>query len=473
MIGAFVPSFAFGVGEVQTNIKARGEEQSAPGVAFVGGTAIAALDSVLPGKIGSTLVRQFGREAGEAVARKVLAKSGAEYVRRGATGAASGMAVEGLTEALQEGIEEVAAAIGTGTAAVLMIAIGSFCFFRIADPMVRRIEASEARQRAVRKKAEKALKRAHCELQLIFNASDPLCVIDKDNGVLRVNDPFCDLFQVGREEVLGKKCCEIWRSSKCHTRRCALNRILGGLERVDYELNQPRCDGSVVSCAVTAIPYRGPGGELLGIVKNFVDITRRKQAEEELKEKNNDLQTLFYVTSHDLREPLRTIRNFAELVADRYADRLDRKGQDFMHRIIRGAKRLDRLVADILTLSQAQRMVAPSEWVDAGEIVDDVLQRLETKILESHAAVFVADDLPRLFVDRIWATQAVYNLVANALKFVRDGEPPVIEIETYRPDRIAPVAGIVIRDCGPGILPEYRERIFELFQRAVGREGEG
>ncbi|MEE8452917.1 MAG: PAS domain S-box protein, partial [Thermoguttaceae bacterium] len=377
----------------------------------------------------------------------------------------------------------VEAGIVTGTIAVLMIAVGSFCFFQIADPMVRGIEASEAKQRAVRKRTEKALKRAHYELQLIFDAADPLCVIDKKLGISRVNDPFCELFGVRREEVLGRKCCEIWQSAKCHTKRCALKRITAGQQRVDYEVDQPRADGSVVSCAVTAIPYRDPGGELLGIVKNFVDITQRKQAEEQLKEKNKDLETLFYVTSHDLREPLRTIQNFAELVDSRYADRLDRKGRDFLSRIIRGAKRLDRLVADILTLSRAQRMVTPSEWVDAAEIVDDVLQRLETKILESRAMVFVTGELPRLFVDRIWATQAIYNLVANALKFTRDGESPIVEIEaveidTYCPEtsdsvQAAPVQGIVIRDCGPGILPEYRERVFELFQRAVGRDVEG
>ncbi|HYW81586.1 MAG TPA: ATP-binding protein, partial [Thermoguttaceae bacterium] len=367
----------------------------------------------------------------------------------------------------------VKAGIVTGTIAVLMIAVGSLCFFQIADPMVRRIEASEAKQRAVRKRAEKALKRAHHELQLIFDAADPLCVIDTDNRISRVNGPFCELFDVSREEVLGKRCCDIWRSTKCHTKRCALKRIIAGVQRVDYELDQPHDDGSVISCAVTAIPYRDPGGELLGIVKNFVDITERKQAEEELKDKNRDLETLFYVTSHDLREPLRTIHNFAELIDSRYAERLDRKGRDFLGRIIRGANRLDRLVADILTLSRAQRMVTPSDWVDAADMVDDVLQRLETKILESRAMVFVAAELPQLFVDRIWATQAIYNLVANALKFTRDGESPIVEIDAYCPTHAAPVAGIVVRDCGPGILPEYRERVFGLFQRVVGRDVEG
>lgn len=377
----------------------------------------------------------------------------------------------------------VEAGIAIGTLAVLMIAVGSFCFFRIADPMARHVGASEAKERAVRMRIERALERAQYESELIFNAADPLCLIDTNCGISRVNDRFCELFGVRREEVLGKRCSDLWPTAICHTERCPLRRIAAGETRVDFEADYARDDGSVFSCAVTSIPYRYWGGELLGIVKNFVDITQRKQAEVRLKEKNDDLETLFYVTSHDLREPLRTIRNFAELIDSRYADRLDDKGRDFLSRIIRGANRLDRLVGDILTHSRAQRMVTPSEWVDAAEMVDDVLQRLETKIRESRAVVCVTGDLPRLFVDRTWATQAIYNLVANALKFTRDNEPPVVEIEAVEiealeidkhcPGQATPVAGIVVRDSGPGILPEYRERVFELFQRAVGRDIEG
>jgi len=77
-------------------------------------------------------------------------------------------------------------------------------------------------------------------------------------------------------------------------------------------------------------------------------------------------------------------------------------------------------------------------------------------------------------VDKTWATQAVYNLVANALKFTRGGEPPDVEITPYRPEGPGRNAiGIVVRDRGPGIAPEHTERIFQLFQRAVGREVEG
>jgi K+-sensing histidine kinase KdpD len=204
------------------------------------------------------------------------------------------------------------------------------------------------------------------------------------------------------------------------------------------------------------------------------EIAERGRAKAEIAAKNRDLETLLYVTSHDLREPLRAIENFSRIVNDRYSDRLDEKGQDFLRRIIAGAQRLNRLLDDILTLSRSQRIGVPSEKVDGESIVSEALKRLEGKINATGARIQVAKDFQGLRVDKTWATQAVYNLIANALKFTRQGEAPVIEVAPYRSSGPGGYAtGIAVRDRGPGIAPEHAERIFQLFQRAVGREVEG
>jgi signal transduction histidine kinase len=204
------------------------------------------------------------------------------------------------------------------------------------------------------------------------------------------------------------------------------------------------------------------------------EIAERGRAKAEIAAKNRDLETLLYVTSHDLREPLRAIENFSRIVNDRYSERLDDKGQDFLRRIISGAQRLNRLLDDILTLSRSQRIGGASEEVDGESIVTEALKRLEGKINASGARVHVAKEFHGLRVDKTWATQAIYNLIANALKFTREGAAPDVEIAPYRPEGPGRNAiGIVVRDRGPGIAPEHRERIFQLFQRAVGREVEG
>jgi PAS domain S-box-containing protein len=224
----------------------------------------------------------------------------------------------------------------------------------------------------------------------------------------------------------------------------------------------------------------------------FKDITERKRAEEtlrrahdelearvqertaEIQKKNRDLETLLYVTSHDLREPLRSIENFSRMVHDRYADHLDDKGKDFLRRVVRGTQRMDQLMADILTLSRVQRMELPAEEIESESIVREALRRLDDKIKETGATVQVAKDLPQWQGNQTWATQGVYNLITNALKFTRNGEAPEVEIAPYQPTvEDGPVVGIVVRDRGPGVAPEHAERIFQLFQRAVGREVEG
>jgi signal transduction histidine kinase len=134
---------------------------------------------------------------------------------------------------------------------------------------------------------------------------------------------------------------------------------------------------------------------------------------------------------------------------------------------------MNQLLEDILTLSRAQRMEQPSEWISSADIVQEVLQRLEPTIEQTVAEVRVANSLPSIRVDRVWATQAIYNLVSNALKFTREGESPRVDIDAYYGSDDVHEAGLVIRDRGPGIEPKHVERVFKLFQRAVGREIEG
>ncbi|MCA9400583.1 MAG: PAS domain-containing sensor histidine kinase, partial [Candidatus Omnitrophica bacterium] len=95
---------------------------------------------------------------------------------------------------------------------------------------------------------------------------------------------------------------------------------------------------------------------------------------------------------------------------------------------------------------------------------------LEQKITETGAQVKIAASFPSFKVDRLWAVQAVYNLVSNAIKYAKQGQPPEIDIEPYESGN---ELGIIVKDRGIGIESVYHNRIFELFQRAVGREIEG
>lgn len=194
------------------------------------------------------------------------------------------------------------------------------------------------------------------------------------------------------------------------------------------------------------------------------------QRTQELHRANQDLETLVYLISHDLKEPLRAIENFSALVNRRYASQLDHKGQDFLLRVVRASQRMRTLINDILNLSRAHRMEPIYEDVPAQTLIAAALERLEVRVQETDAQITIIDPLPTLHVNVTWATEAIYNLLTNALKYTEPDQSPQIEIVGYQEgDEI----GITVRDQGIGVPPEHHERIFELFQRCVGRDIEG
>lgn len=215
----------------------------------------------------------------------------------------------------------------------------------------------------------------------------------------------------------------------------------------------------------------------LYFIAQIEDVTQPREYEQALAQRNDDLKTLLYVISHDLREPLRAIRNFSSIVQEDYAQALDARGHDMLDRVVRGAMRLDQLLADVLTLSRAQRADLAVLKVDTGQIVAEVLEELQGSIEDKGAVIEVEAGLPQITIDPLWLKRAVYNLVSNALKFTQPGEPPRIRISAPRPvgaaGRGSAPQGLIVADRGPGIAPALREKIFGLFQRGVGRDVPG
>jgi PAS domain S-box-containing protein len=210
-----------------------------------------------------------------------------------------------------------------------------------------------------------------------------------------------------------------------------------------------------------------------------MDITERKQAEEavrkyaeELARSNRELEEFAYIASHDLNEPLRKIEMFGSIL-DRASSRLDMRERDSIQRIVSAAKRMRQMVDGLLTLSRIRTQGQPFIAVDWGMILAEVLSDLEIQLFRTAGHV-EAGELPLIQADPLQIRQLLQNLIGNALKYHRAGIPPRVKIicQKTSPNMVQ----IQIIDNGIGFDESQAERIFQPFQRLVGRseyEGTG
>ena len=220
-------------------------------------------------------------------------------------------------------------------------------------------------------------------------------------------------------------------------------------------------DGSVHWIAGRFQAYRDSAGRPLRMTGVNFEVTERKRIENELRRANADLEQFAYSASHDLQEPLRSVKIFSELVSDRYGPTLDTKGREFLGNIREGASRVEMLVRDLLAYTQASKIDAPPEPVDANEAFQAAVGNLAGAIAEADAAIG-CDPLPAVRVQATQLQQLFQNLIGNAVKYRRPGVRPVVHTGVRREngDWI-----FSVKDNGIGIEPEYKERIFGLFKR--------
>ncbi|MBR9971883.1 ATP-binding protein [Magnetospirillum sulfuroxidans] len=211
-------------------------------------------------------------------------------------------------------------------------------------------------------------------------------------------------------------------------------------------------------------------GVVKGAVLVFHDISERQDSErrrhellERLERSNRDLQDFAYVVSHDLQEPLRMVSSYLGLVRRRYDEKLDDDGREFIEFAVDGAKRMSRMIADLVDFSRVETRGATFVPVDMNKVVADAQANLALAIEEAGATVAVPADLPAALGDREQLVRLLQNLIGNAVKFRAPERPALITIGgRVRDDGRREYW---VTDNGIGIAPEYHQRIFMIFQR--------
>jgi len=197
-----------------------------------------------------------------------------------------------------------------------------------------------------------------------------------------------------------------------------------------------------------------------------------QKANYELESSNAELQQYAFVASHDLKEPLRKIHMFGNMLRERYQDQMEEKAVDYLNRIINSSSRMTNLINDLLRFSRLSQMNF-FEKVSLETIIREILSDLEVLIQEKNAVVTVGQ-LPVIEAVPSQIRQVFQNLLSNAFKFSRKDVQPMINIMATRIaekkfDSIADPEGayacITISDNGIGFDEKYLDKIFVLFQR--------
>jgi PAS domain S-box-containing protein len=320
-----------------------------------------------------------------------------------------------------------------------------------------------------------------------------------------VNDAMCLLTGYSRDDLLQMTPFEILDESGRQLFQERIRRWLAGeelLENVEYRVRAK--DGHEILAALNVAFTRDEKGEPLGATVIGYDVTERKRAEallreqneaiqeysKKLEQSNQELESFAFVAAHDLKEPLRKVQMFGSLLLSNYAPCLDEQGRDFILRVKSASERMQRMLDGLLEYSRVTTQGQPLKQIDLSLLIESVLSDLEARLQETGGRVEVGE-LAQIEGDRMQIRQLFQNLIGNALKFHREGVPPVVKIfqglgvsdqglgisdqRTAIGEQERLVA-ISIQDNGIGFDMNQAGQLFQPFNRLVGKsdyEGSG
>lgn len=239
-------------------------------------------------------------------------------------------------------------------------------------------------------------------------------------------------------------------------------------------------DGEFAYVSDRAVFIRDTSGRVMRMVGAMSDITFQKQYEESLRKLNEslevharnlavsnaELEQFAFVASHDLQEPLRMVTSFLTQLETKYGNQLDEKAHKYIHFAVDGAKRMRRIILDLLDYSRVGKNASIPEQVNMNQVMEDVIL-LQRKLIQEKNALVKYDSLPVVLGHKAQLIQVLHNLINNALKYVESGLAPVISVSSYSDESFW---YFKVSDNGIGVQEEYFDKIFVVFQRLHGQD---
>lgn len=293
-----------------------------------------------------------------------------------------------------------------------------------------------------------------------------------------VNQAYAEMHGYTVEELTGMPVSDVY-APECLAELPELLRMTAEKGHNIYETRHLRKDGTVFPVMIDAATVTDDEGNVLYRIFNVQDITVRAQAEEEIRRlnaeleqrvlertaqlevANKELESFSYSVSHDLRAPLRHIEGFSGVLLEDCSDNLDKEGKGYLRRIVAASQRMDKLIADLLELSQVNRTVIHKKPVDLSRIASSIAEELSESQPE-RLVDFVITDSVVVRGDSGLLRVVLWNLLNNSWKYTGKRSQSVIELGMSEADG---GKAVFVRDNGAGFDMRYADRLFSPFRR--------
>jgi PAS domain S-box-containing protein len=336
-----------------------------------------------------------------------------------------------------------------------------------------------------RKRSESALAQSAQRFRATFEqAAVGMAQATVEGKFLLVNQKLCEILGYSREELVEKRFQEItWQEDLASEEELVRQLLAGEIENFSLEKRYIRKDGELVWANLTVSLLREQNGTqfLMGVVE---DIRERKQAEESLRlraeelswtaqmlakttnvlrKRNQELDQFAYVVSHDLKAPLRAIANLSSWIEEDLSESMT---EDTLHQmnLLRGrVHRMEGLIEGLLQYSRVGRIQVPSEMVKLEKLLAEIIDSLAPP---SGFEVKVEAGMPTFVTEKLPLQQVFSNLISNAIKHNR-AESGHVTISVKDLDEFYEFS---VADDGPGIAPQYHDKVFVIFQTLEARD---
>ncbi len=344
-------------------------------------------------------------------------------------------------------------------------------------------------ERAAREKTLKDqkdyLRESETRFRAVFdNSYNLICILDKTGKLLQHN---AGNREFKEHENIGKLVWNVYRFS--HDEKVAtqirkdIQKVIKGKE-VKNECTYRKKGDNIGYLAYSMKPIYLENGEFLFILVEARDITELMSSQtilsnkvDELNDKNNELkkyiesnlalENFAYIASHDLREPLRTITSFANIIQRKYIGKLDKNAKEYLHFIVSSAKSMDILIKDLLTFSKVNSDGTPYAEVPLLGLLERLLLTLGQNISETNTTIELLEIPKTVWANNTQITQLFQNLISNAIKFRKPNIQPEILIKGKSKKTHWE---FMVKDNGIGINESFHDKIFMLFKRLHGGE---